>query len=145
MSWITLHIDGPPASKGSYNVMPNGHLKSASKRLAGWTSDLIFEARKYMRLHKVEPIAGAVFVEIVVLRPRPRDQLIGLVVKPDAPKRPTGTPDLDKVARAVLDGLDEAGVFADDKDDRMVSTLNVERRWGMTHSTTIRVGPDEGA
>jgi Holliday junction resolvase RusA-like endonuclease len=36
------------------------------------------------------------------------------VVKPSAPRRPAGRPDVDKLARAVLDGLTMGGAFTDD-------------------------------
>jgi Holliday junction resolvase RusA-like endonuclease len=63
---------------------------------------------------------------------RPKSHMRKASVKPDAPKLPR--PDVDNVAKAVLDALQD--VIGDDS---LVSRLVVEKSYGTEARTTVRV------
>jgi Holliday junction resolvase RusA-like endonuclease len=64
---------------------------------------------------------------------RPKSHLLKSGVKPDAPKLPR--PDVDNIAKAVLDALQE--VIGD---DTCVARLVVEKSYGTEARTTVRIG-----
>lgn len=76
------------------------------------------------------PLMGPVAVHLVAVVPRPKAHYgTGRnegMVKPSAPRWAGVWPDSDKVARLVLDALDDAGVYGD---DRQVVVLRVEKRY----------------
>lgn len=63
-------------------------------------------------------LAGPVAVTVTFWMPRPKHHYgagrNAAVVRPSAPPRPIGKPDLDKLCRAVLDALSDAGAWQDD-------------------------------
>ena len=70
-------------------------------------------------------VIDAVFV-------RPKSHLRKSGVKPDAPKLPR--PDVDNIAKAVLDALQEVM-----GDDSLVARLVVEKSYGTEARTTVRI------
>lgn len=76
------------------------------------------------------PVDGPVAVRLDVVLPRPAAHYgtgrNAGQVKASAPALPCVTPDSDKVARLVLDGLTDAGVWLD---DRQVVVLRVSKRY----------------
>lgn len=93
-------VDGLPAPKGSKRIY-NGRLVEVSPRLKDWDKCLDFALKQ-----TVPPFNdGATRVELRFLLPRPKTA-----------KRvwPTVTPDIDKLARAVLDGLTRWQYVEDD-------------------------------
>lgn len=82
------------------------------------------------RMHSGGPMAGPVAVRLEVVLARPEAHYgtgrnAGRL-KPSAPEFPAVTPDVDKVARLVLDALTDAGVW---RDDKQVAVLRVEKRY----------------
>lgn len=75
-----------------------------------------------------EPMCVA--IDAVFARPRSHMRKAG--VRPDAPKLPR--PDVDNIAKAVLDALQD--VIGD---DTSVGKLVVEKMYGTTASTTVRI------
>lgn len=67
-----------------------------------------------------EPVAGAVRVTLEFRLQKPRTTKY--------PDYPRGTPDLDKLTRAALDGLTEGGAFLDDS---QVVKIDAEERWAV--------------
>jgi Holliday junction resolvase RusA-like endonuclease len=63
---------------------------------------------------------------------RPKSHLLKSGVKPDAPKLPR--PDVDNIAKAVLDGLQDVM-----GDDSLVGRLVVEKSYGTEARTTVRI------
>jgi Holliday junction resolvase RusA-like endonuclease len=80
------------------------------------------------------PLEQAIEVDVTFTLPRPKSA---------SKKRryPTTRPDVDKLARAVLDAM--TGVVM--RDDSLVTTLMVRKRYGALPLTTVRVRPDEEA
>jgi Holliday junction resolvase RusA-like endonuclease len=63
---------------------------------------------------------------------RPKSHLLKSGVKPDAPKLPR--PDVDNIAKAVLDALQDVM-----GDDSLVGRLVVEKSYGTEARTTVRI------
>ena len=137
MSWF--HVRGNPAAQGSHKYV--GHRKGravlveSSKRLPKWR-----EAVQDAALQHLDPIpAGvAVRVEIHFVMPRPKS-LPKSRPTPPAVKR---IGDLDKLCRAILDGLD-GPAYADDS---QVTVLVADKRIaepGEEPGARINVSPVE--
>lgn len=95
-----------PAPKGSYRFV-RGHAIPMSKREKPWRNLVVDNARiamtreQFTQFDKDVPVS----VRITFLMPRPKN------VKRHMPTVP---PDIDKLCRAVLDALTDAGVWVDD-------------------------------
>jgi len=122
---ITVFIAGTPAPQGSKRLGFAGRgnggrpiILDDSKRTKPWRSD-IRSALLTPDGQPAEHFDGPVHVEMVFVMPRPKS----------APKRTTPPatkkPDLDKLARAVLDAVSSAGVW---RDDSQVITMQAGKR-----------------
>lgn len=120
-SWKTLGI---PAPQGSKRYVGMGRMIESCKALKPWREQIIADAKG---LDIPETILTPVSVSLVFCFPRPKSHL-----KKDGsfragtPTHKTSKPDIDKLARAVLDSLTLAGVF---KDDAQVYSLTAEKRY----------------
>lgn len=127
---ISFTVRGIPAPQGSKRLLPRGArrggapiLVESSKRVPKWRRAVRDEARRAIEALPVDeqrPRAGAVSIRIEFRMPRPAGHYLPAnsrraapELRDDAPLRPTGKPDLDKLARAVLDALTGL-VWADD-------------------------------
>ena len=80
-----------------------------------------------------EPFSGPVEVSIVCHFARPQSQLRkDGSPKPSAPLYPR--PDVDNLAKAVLDALTDAGAWGDDS---QVVSLKITKKWSVTAHTLI--------
>lgn len=119
MSWI--HVRGNPAAQGSHKYV--GHRKGravlveSSKRLPAWRIAVQDAAMQHLQ---PIPAGVPVRVEIHFVMPRPKS-LPKSRPTPPAVKR---IGDLDKLCRAVLDGLD-GPAYADDS---QVTVLVADKR-----------------
>ena len=95
-----------PAPKGSYRFV-RGHAIPMSKREKPWRGLVADNARIAMTREQFTQFSRdvPVSVRITFLMPRPK------TVKRHMPTVP---PDIDKLCRAVLDALTDAGVWVDD-------------------------------
>lgn len=88
---------------------------SSGDRLGEFRHDLAVAVR---RLEGFQRIEGAVAVSLLIHLERPKTHYRtgrnAHLLRDNAPARPLGKPDVDKVLRAVLDGLTSAGVWRDD-------------------------------
>lgn len=123
-----MFVMGTPAPQGSKRHVGRGVMVESSKRVAPWREAVVAQAQRDGLAGK--RLTGPVSVDVLFLLPRPKghygtgrnaDQ-----VKPGAPKYPAGKPDLDKLARAVLDALVQAGVIGD---DAQVVDLDARKAW----------------
>lgn len=74
--------------------------------------------------------AGPFDVDIVLFFPRPKGHLkANGGLKPSAPFFHTGKPDLDNVAKAILDTLSEKSGIGLWKDDNAVVRLSIRKAW----------------
>ena len=99
----SVFIPGRPAPQGSKRHLGNGIMVESSKAVKPWRVDVAWA----VRAHFPTPLDGAVRLELEFVMPRPKS----------APKRSTPPaikrPDVDKLARAVLDAITGV-VVADD-------------------------------
>lgn len=102
MNIITFRVEGEPAPKGSKRHVGNGRMIESSKKLPAWMRAVKQEATKNRPSAPVDaPVS--VFMDFYLPRPkRPRYDV------------PAVKPDVDKLARSVLDGLEAAGVITND-------------------------------
>lgn len=124
---IRFFAEGIPAPQGSKRHLGGGILVESSKRVKPWRSD-VRAAAQDARGDR-QPLDGPVHVEIEFrfLRPkghfgtgRNSDKL-----RPAAPATHIGKPDLDKLARAILDAC--TGVLW--VDDSQVITIVARKRY----------------
>ena len=118
---ITFTVVGLPAPQGSKSYLGASksgkpRFRESSQRVAPWRSDVRDAGEKAMRvIHGPDFIevlpawAGPVGVELAFRWPRPkghyRSGQHAEQLRAAAPDVPIGKPDLDKLARAVLDAL----------------------------------------
>ena len=122
-----FEVRGVPAPQGSKRHVGNGRMVESSKAVGPWREAVRGEAQRNIR----EPFPGAVQVVMVFRFPRPKGHYgtgrNRATVRPSAPFYPDGRPDVDKLARAVLDGLTMGGAF---KDDAQVVELVARKMYG---------------
>lgn len=101
----TIRVHGDPAPQGSKNAYRRGSkilLVEANKALKPWREAVTLHARRYTGAHTgAKPLR----VGYVFYLPRPKSV---------RRHRPHVKPDLDKLIRAVNDGISAAGVWDDD-------------------------------
>lgn len=119
MSVIRFEVYGKPEPQGSSRAFVNkatgrAVVTSANPALKDWREQVAGEARA--KMIGFPPLEGAVTVGVVFWLARPAS------VKRT---RPTVKPDLDKLVRAILDGL--TGVAY--RDDAQVVTVSAEKRY----------------
>ena len=110
-----------------------GRMRHASDRLAAWREAVTLRAREATARDRDWPTAAAVSVDLAFTLPRPRRT---------TRVRPVGPPDVDKLARACLDGLTAGGIY---RDDAQVIDLHARKRYGAPAGVTItaRILDDE--
>ena len=116
-------VRGRPVPQGSMKfIKPGVMIHSRAKELAVWRADIARNAE----LFGYTPVTGGVSVEINFV-----------FIKPKTVTRemPTVAPDLDKLIRAVLDGL--TGVAYED--DCQVVTITASKHYGTTAGAWIGV------
>lgn len=94
-------VEGLPAPQGSKRHVGNGRMIEASKFLPAWRAKIKQECESLFD----EPMDGALEVELWFYLPRPSSV---------SREYPTVMPDLDKLCRAVGDGLTAGGAISDD-------------------------------
>ena len=105
---ITLHVAGVPAPQGSKKHVGGGRMVESSRALKPWRKRVRDAAAAAAEVHGT--IADPVHVDVLLVLPRPKRSKF---------TRPAGPPDLDKLQRAVGDGLEAGGIIANDS--RIVS------------------------
>jgi len=119
-------VDGAPVPQGSmrgYVVKGHAVLTSDNPNLGTWRQAVAYRAREAMTGQ--HPYEGPVQVEIQFLLARPKGHFGARGLLPSAPDLPVTKPDLDKLARAILDGM--TGVVF--RDDAQVWELNTSKRY----------------
>lgn len=141
MTAVDFWVPGTPVPKGSLRHVGGGRLIESAKGLADWRKAIADAA-----LHAgcVETITGPVWVEAHFYLPRPLAHFVAndreRPVKVTAPKYPTRKPDLDKLVRAVLDAITDAGLW---KDDAQVSWVRASKDYADDRIPGVRVQIEE--
>lgn len=113
-----ITVRGIPAPQGSKRHVGNGRMVESSKAVGPWREAVRAETQRTIAETPVEDLRlhwHPVVVDIVFYLPRPKGHMSARGGPRDsAPVHHTTRPDLDKLARAVLDGLTAGGMWSDD-------------------------------
>lgn len=116
MSSIEFFVPGTPIAQGSKRHVGNGVLIESAKGLKDWRRAITDAAYTYR--FQQEQWTGPVMVELNFYVSRPKSHHVAndpaRPKKAKAPEWPLSKPDLDKLTRAVLDAMTDAGVWRDD-------------------------------
>lgn len=108
---IRIQVNGVPAPQGSKRHVGGGRMVESSKAVGPWREAVRAETQRQC----ATPIAaGPVDLTVVFWLPRPRGHYGVNGLRPSAPGKPDRRPDLDKLMRAVLDGIVAGGAIHDD-------------------------------
>lgn len=143
---VCFFVPGIPRPQGSKRYLGHGKMVEAgSKHLAPWRADVRAAAEQALG----DDGPGALWdqpvkVQLIFWLPRPKAHFgsgrNANKVKPSAPRWPAGRPDLDKLARAVLDAI--TGVVI--ADDSTVVDLCLRKRYahngGPRFGVSVTVG-----
>jgi Holliday junction resolvase RusA-like endonuclease len=105
-SVIRLQFHGEPAPQGSKQVSRWGGLREVSKKIQPWRASIQYASAAQ---YKGDPIAEPVALDVTFVLPRGKSHYgtgrNAEKLKGSAPRHHTKTPDLDKLCRALCDGL----------------------------------------
>lgn len=145
---MKFRVAGTPAPQGSKRHVGGGRMVEMSKAVGPWREAVRAEAQRLQRPEEgIEDIGtflpGALSVTVVFVLKRPashyRTGRNAHLLRDAAPPFPAGRPDVDKLARAVLDGLVTGGVMADDGQVVSLSAAKVYARDGEAPGAIIEV------
>lgn len=140
MRQVELLVTGKPAPQGSKTVSPSGGMWESSKAVGPWREAVRAETQRAIS----EPFPGAVLVTLVFRMQRPKGHYRtgknSHLLRDNAPAYPASKPDVDKLARAVLDGLTEGGAW---KDDGQVVYLTAAKKYVSPAGCMITIGEME--
>ncbi len=135
---MIIIVSGTPAPQGSKRHVGGGRMVEMSKAVGPWREAIRTETQRAM-LDRV-PLAGPVTVTIDFYLPRPKGHYRtgrnAHLLRDGAPVYPAGRPDLDKLARAVLDGITAGGAW---KDDGQVAELTLRKLYATTGTGSCRI------
>lgn len=129
LTGVAFTVTGVPAPQGSKRAFIRGGrpvLVEASAKVRPWRDAVRHEAADAM--NGAVPFDGPIQVTITFMLPKP-----GSVRR----YHPTVRPDIDKLARATLDGLTDGGVW---RDDAQVVHMDVRKEYGATPGAHVTVG-----
>lgn len=117
---VQIEVIGIPAPQGSKTAFVRGGravmVESSAKRLRPWRQQVIGMAREAME--SLPRFEGAIRLEAWFFFPRPKAHYgsgrNARLLKTSAPQHMTSAPDASKLARALEDCLNLAGVWGDD-------------------------------
>ena len=114
---MIIFVNGIPAPQGSKRHVGGGRMVEQSRAVGPWREAVRAETQRARNGRP--PLGGPVEVVIQFFLPRPKSA-------PRARLWPDRRPDLDKLARAVLDGLTDGGAW---EDDGQVVVLRLAKRF----------------
>lgn len=144
---ILIHVSGKPAPQGSKVRNRAGAIYESNNRTGPWREAVRAETQRIIRAMAGPPYIQGEAVEVWLLfrMARPAGHYgsgrNASNLRAGAPIRPAVTPDGDKLARAVFDGITEGGAIADDK---QIADYHVSKDYcypGETPSADIRIEP----
>jgi crossover junction endodeoxyribonuclease RusA len=127
---LTICVHGTPAPQGSKTRTRYGLRDDNADRLKPWRQSVTWAARDAMTATGWQTATGPLHVDLTLVFARPKGHhgtgRNADRVRPSAPVWPATKPDIDKCARAILDGLTDAGVW---RDDAQVVTLTAGKSY----------------
>ena len=130
---VEIIVRGTPVAQGSKRVVGAGAgkaraIETNAHRLAPWRSTV--SAAAVYAMDGADPISGPVHVSVDFTFARPQHHFgsgrNAERLKPSAPTYRANAPDLDKLLRAVFDGL--TGIVF--RDDAQVAVVTASKRYG---------------
>jgi crossover junction endodeoxyribonuclease RusA len=114
---VRFTVRGLPAPQGSKRHVGGGRMVESSKAVGPWREAVRAETQREMTWLG-RALLGGIVVTLSFYLPRPKGHYgtgrNAGQLKASAPTCPAVAPDLDKLIRAVLDGLTEGGAWRDD-------------------------------
>lgn len=111
-----VKVYGRPAPKGSLRIVGRGakaHVIEDNAATAAWREVIRRAGRAWYRAGKItDPITGPLICEVTITLDRPESVTPGS--RPYPSKQSPGHGDVDKLARLILDGLEDAEVYGND-------------------------------
>jgi Holliday junction resolvase RusA-like endonuclease len=129
---ITFTVPGDPVPQPRPRVSTRGGFARAYVPSKHPVHDYRTQLALAARLAGLTPTGEPLDVVIDAVFERPKSHMLKSGVKATAPKLPR--PDVDNVAKAVLDSLQDVM-----GDDSLVARLVVEKSWGQEARTTVRI------
>lgn len=138
---VSFFVPGQPIPQGSLRSFAHAAtgrvVTPQSRAVLGWRDEIIHETHK----HVDQVFDGPVSVQCVFWLPRPKGHYgtgrNELNLKPSAPQFHCKPPDIDKLARAVLDALVYANAM---NDDSQVVELHAAKSWsGSTFKPGVHI------
>jgi Holliday junction resolvase RusA-like endonuclease len=138
-----VFVAGKPAPQGSKRHVGRGILVESSKAVKPWREDIRQAMLTAYGDQPKMPGPLAVTIRFVVDRPKGhyRTGRNAHLLRDAAPILPTGKPDVDKLARAVLDAIGSAHVWGDDAQVVDLHATKVYAAAGEKAGAWITVGP----
>ena len=136
---LALEVPGEPQPQGSAKAFKHRHtgrvmVTSDNARLRPWRDAVCWHARQ--ALLGAGPLAGPVKVTVEFRFLRPGGHFGKRGLRPAAPREHVVRPDLDKLLRALLDSLSEAGVW---RDDAQVVEARARKRYDQQPGAAIEI------
>lgn len=123
----TFRVEGTPRPQGSKSVTRTGRMYEASTQLKPWRSEITRVAKA--NTDPADPFT-VVQLEAIFCFERPKSHYrtgkYSNLLKPSAPEHHTQKPDVDKLQRALLDGITNSGAW---KDDSVVVRVVADKVW----------------
>jgi crossover junction endodeoxyribonuclease RusA len=142
---VIIDVRGLPAPQGSKRHVGGGRMVEMSKAVGPWREAVRAETQRVMGAWTDGGLDGAVQVNLTFKLIRPKGHYRtgrnAHLLRDGAPAYPAGKPDIDKLARAVLDGLTAGGAW---KDDSQVVVLACEKVYAAAPGCRITVTDLEG-
>lgn len=118
-SRLGVIVQGLPAPQGSKKHVGHGVMVEASKRLPPWRQAIAAATTEAIAAQRFQADRTAPYqLSVVFTLARPashwRSGKHSHELKPTAPAAPAVMPDLDKLLRALMDGLADGGALAND-------------------------------
>lgn len=149
MTALTIHVIGIPVPQGSKvaNRHAPGVRDSNATKLKPWRADVAGTVQDAARAAGWNTLDAPAQVDITFYMPRLKGHFgtgrNAGVLKPSAPSYVTAKPDIDKLARAILDALTDAAVL---RDDSRVARLVTEKRYAdQATGARITITPLDGS
>jgi crossover junction endodeoxyribonuclease RusA len=135
---LDFFVPGDPAPQGSKRYLGDGRMVESSKRVASWRADVRRAAEAAMTPRHEALWAVPVAVELDFYLSRPKSHFgtgrNAQKIKESAPNWP-GRPDVDKLARAVLDALTGLVIA----DDSAVVELRASKSYGRRPGVNVLI------
>lgn len=129
---LEIEIFGDPAPQGSKRLMRGRIIEASSEKLKKWRKAIALECQRH-RLETDAFFVGAVRVEATFYLARPKSVSVEKRALPIVP------PDVDKLARGLLDGIGQSEMVWGD--DSQVTDLQVKKVYadGREPGASVRI------